>query len=237
MSFTVAFNKPEPEAPAPRPVDPARMTGDERRSANWQVRFVAWAVGFPSILAIAFVGTVGLWYAWRFTSDAQTWLALSAGLVAVTLFAAGLPIAWALTRDLNPFAAKAALVLWLACIAMNGAIMTNFARHIPAPVPAVSAIARDIPGEDGEEIDGRIEGLRDAIEDGRAWLKTHHSGADARRLASLQAELRRLETRRYGSSRTEAAPAGARPSAGPRYGGARPSHDCGLGCRAPDFRR
>jgi hypothetical protein len=152
-------------------------------------------------LSIAFVGAVGLWYAWRFTSDAQTWVALSAGLIAVTLFSAGLPIAWGLTRVLNPFAAKAALVFWLACIVMNCTIMTNFARHVPVPDAPTSAIARDVPGEEGAEIDSRIEGLRDAIEEGTRRVRTP---ADSRRLASLQAELRGLETRRYGGPLTAA---------------------------------
>ena len=204
-SVTLSFGEPEPAAPPARPFNPGAMTGDERASARWQVRFVAWVVGLPSLLSIGFVGAVGLWYAWRFTGDAQTWLALSAGLVAVTLFSAGLPIAWGLTRDLNPFAAKAALVFWLACIAMNGAIMTNFARHVPAPGPAVTTVARDVPGEEGAEIDNRIEGLRDAVEEGTRRVRTP---ADARRLASLQAELRSLETRRYGGPMTAAAPAG-----------------------------
>jgi hypothetical protein len=203
-SVTLSFGEPEP-APAPaRPFNPASMTGDERASARWQVRFVAGVVGLPSLLSIAFVGAVGLWYAWRFTGDAQTWLALSSGLIAVTLFSAGLPIAWGLTRDLNPFAAKAALVFWLACIAMNGAIMTNFARHVPTP--GAPAVMRAMPDENGEEIDSRIEGLRDAIEEGTRRVRTP---ADSRRLASLQAELRGLETQRYGGPMTAAAPAGA----------------------------
>jgi hypothetical protein len=68
------------------------MTYEERVNAGWQVKFIAWVVGFPSILAVAFTSIVGLWYAWIFTADTQTWLAVSAGLVAITMFAAGLPI-------------------------------------------------------------------------------------------------------------------------------------------------
>jgi hypothetical protein len=205
-SVTLTFGEPEPPPGPARPANPAAMTYDERASARWQVRFIAWVVGLPSILSIGFVGAVGLWYAWRFTSDAQTWLALSAGLIAVTLFAAGLPIAWALTRDLNPFAAKAAFVFWLACIGMNGAIMLHFARHIPTPGAPAPAVMRAMPDVDGEEIDIRIEGLRDAIEEGSRRIKTP---ADARRFANLQAELRGLETRRYGRPLTATAPAGA----------------------------
>ncbi len=215
MSFTVNFQKPEPAPPPSRPVDPSRMNSDERSSARWQVGFVAWVVGLPSLIAIAFVGIVGLWYAWQFTADAQTWLALSAGLIAVTLFGAGMPIAWGLTRDIQPVAAKAAFVFWLACVTMNFGIMAHFARHEPEALVPSAAIARDMPGDEARELDMEIGWRREAL---AGFDEDLAPGAPKRRRdeastpeaqgrrAKLQGELRKLEITRYGAAVTEAAP-------------------------------
>ena len=54
----------------------------------------------------------------------------------VTLFTAGLPIGAALNRGSEPGVAKAAFGFWIACIAVNLAVMANFAWHRPeAPAP------------------------------------------------------------------------------------------------------
>ncbi len=222
MSFTVNFQKPELPAPPARPVDPARMTRDERTSAGWQTLFVGWVIGLPSIMAVAFVGAVGIWYAWKFTDSIQTWLALSAGLVAITLFSAGMPIAWGLNRETQPIAAKAALGFGLACIAMNFAIMTHFARHEPEALAPSQAIARDMPGEEARELDMEIGWRREALADFDADLapdapkrkRNRATTPEAQgRHAQLQGELRRLETQRYGEAVTGTAP--SRPGSKP----------------------
>ena len=200
MSFTVNFQKPEPAPPPSRPVDPSRMNSDERSSARWQTRFVFWVVAVPSLMAVAFVGVVGLWYAWKFTSDIQTWLALSAGLLAVTLFGAGMPIAWGLTRDIQPVAARAAFVFWLACVAMNFAIMTHFARHEPETLAPSAAIARDMPGDEARELDMEIGWRREALADADENPRDTPEAKDW--YASTKAELRKLEIQRYGTAVT-----------------------------------
>ena len=143
-SVTLSFGEPEPPAAPPRPFNPASMTRDERTSAGWQTLFVGWVIGLPSIMAVAFVGLVGLWYAWQFTNDLQTWLALSAGLIAITLFSAGMPIAWSLNRETQPVAAKAAAAFGLACVAMNFGIMTHFATHKPELVQMERAPSEEV---------------------------------------------------------------------------------------------
>ena len=200
MSFTVNFQKPEPAPPPSRPADPSRMNSDERSSARWQVRFVAWVVGLPSVLSVAFVGIVGLWYAWQFTADAQTWLALSAGLIAVTLFGAGMPIAWGLTRDIQPVAARAAFVFWLACVAMNFAIMAHFARHEPEALAPSAAIAREMPGDEARELDMEIGWRREALADADENPRDTPEAKDW--YAGTKAELRQLEIQRYGTAVT-----------------------------------
>jgi hypothetical protein len=204
-SVTLTFGEPElppPPAPAPsRPADPAALTRDERTSANWQVKFIGWVVGLPSLIAIGFVAAVEQRHAWIFTADPQTWLAESAGLLAIALFGAGLPIAWGLTRDTQPTAAKAAFWFWLACVAMNFAIMAGFAWHDPEIRAAPPAIARDMPGDVAYELDGEIAWRREALAD--ADGHQGHFDADARAwYASTSAELRRLETKRYGTTIT-----------------------------------
>lgn len=211
MSQSVRLTFAEPEAPPPgaKPVNPAAMTRDERASANWQVRFIAWVVGLPSLMSIAFVGAAGLWYAWNFTADAQTWLALSAGLVAVTLFGAGLPIAWALMRDNNPMAAKAAFVFWIACVLMNFAIMAHFVRRTPAPAGPGRLVARDLPDREAYELDLEINWRREALADADEHPLTT---PEARRwYAATQADLWRFETKRYGKPVTLAAAPGPLP--------------------------
>ena len=222
MSFTVAFNKPEPEVPASRPINPASMTRDERTSAGWQTLFVGWVVGLPSILSVLFVGLVGIWYSWKFTDNLQTWLALSAGLVAITLFSAGMPIAWGLNRETQPIAAKAALGFGLACIAMNFAIMTHFARHEPEALAPSQAIARDMPGEEARELDLEIDWRRAALANFDEDLGPGAPERTRREASTLEAqgwraqmagELRKLEIKRYGAAVTAAAP--SRPGSKP----------------------
>ncbi len=212
-SVTLSFGEPEPPAAPPRPFNPASMTRDERTSAGWQTLFVGWVIGLPSIMAVAFVGAVGIWYAWKFTDNLQTWLALSAGLVAITLFSAGMPIAWGLNRETQPIAAKAALGFGLACIAMNFAIMTHFARHEPEALAPSQAIARDMPGEEARDLDMEIGWRREALADFDADLapdapkrrrdKANTPEAQGRR-TQLAGELRKLEIKRYGAAVTAA---------------------------------
>jgi hypothetical protein len=164
-SVTLTFGEPEAPPAAGRAADPASMTRDERRSANWQARLIAYCIGLPSILAIVFVGLVDLLHAWQAASDIQTGLAWALGLTTVTIFAAGLPVAWALTREHYRIVAQATLLLWLACLGMNAAIMSGFTRHEPtsqaiaAQVPAVpepglwDRLARPfLSDEQGEEL-------------------------------------------------------------------------------------
>ena len=116
-SVTLTFGEPEAPPPAPAPAKPAgndgALTREERRNNFWHVRLLAWVLGLPSILSIGFVGLVGLYYAFITTGDAKTWLALSAGILIVTLFTAGLPIGAALNRETEPGIAKAAFAFGL----------------------------------------------------------------------------------------------------------------------------
>ncbi len=190
------------------------MTYEERWNASLQVKFIAYAVGAPSLLSTAFCGIVGLWYAWIFTSDIQTWLAVSAGLLAITFFSAGLPIAWASTRGHNNVVARASFALWLACVAMNFVTMSHFARHVPAPAGPGYAVARDMAEDEAYDLDIDIESVRNAIAEGVELTKTRGgSPYYQRRRQELQAELLRLETKRYGAPVTMAAP--ARPGSAP----------------------
>ena len=197
------------------------MTYEERWNASLQVKFIAYAVGAPPLLSTAFVGIVGLWYAWIFTSDIQTWLAVSAGLLAMTFFSAGLPIAWAPTRGHNNVVARASFALWLACVAMNFVTMSHFARHVPEAAGASALSWRAIcAADEAHDLDIDIEGIRDILADfdeERGTRQTRgaagpHHGKRAQ-AANLQAELRNLETKRYGAPVTMAAP--ARPGSAP----------------------
>ena len=201
-SFRISLDAPEAPPPPPsKLVNPAALTREERHNNGWHVRFIAWVLGLPSILSIAFVGLVGLYYAFVTTGNTKTWLALSAGIVIVTLFTAGLPIGAALNRETEPAVAKAAFGFWIACIALNLAIMGNFAGYQAAPAIPAPAIMAPLPLDDDGETDGRIEELRGAIEDARV-----RTPDDARRLANIKSELASLETRRYGGPVSPATP-------------------------------
>jgi hypothetical protein len=212
-SVTLTFGEPEAPPPAPAPAKPAgndgALTREERRNNFWHVRLLAWVLGLPSILSIGFVGLVGLYYAFITTGDAKTWLALSAGILIVTLFTAGLPIGAALNRETEPGIAKAAFAFWAACIALLFGIMVHFAWHSPEVRAAPQAIAREMPSRAAYELDGEIAWRREALADAEG-----HQGnfdADARAwYASTSAELRRLETKRFGTTITgNAAPSPA----------------------------
>ncbi len=212
-SFRISLDDPPPSAPPPKPANPAALTREERSNAGWHLRFIGWIIGLPSILSIAFVGAVGLWYAYVTTADVKTWLALSAGILIVTLFTAGLPIGAALNRENAPGVAKAAFGFWIACILLNLAVMANFAWHRlegPAPVNA-SASAPHLSAADAGRLDLAISKLRYRIAD-YAELASQRSArfdtAENRQAyAAAQAELRKLETARYGSPASSSAPA------------------------------
>jgi hypothetical protein len=183
------------------------MTYEERWNAGLQTRFIAYAVGMPSIVSTAFVGAVSLWYAWISTSNIQTWLAFSAGLLVITLFSAGLPIAWASTRDNNKLVARAALGLWLACVAMNFVTMSHFARHVPALAPARAPTfvkALGLSAAEVEKLDWDIAGvwykLADFDEEMSGPRRRRFDTAENRRqYAAWQEQLQRLEIKRYGA--------------------------------------
>ena len=142
-SFRISLDDPPPPPAPPKPLNPAALTREERSNAGWHLRFIGLVIGLPSVLSVAFVGAVGLWYAWASAADTTTWAALSAGIVIVTLFTAGLPIGAALNRDSEPGVAKAAFGFWIACIAVNLAVMAHFAWHRPeAPALIAQAPAR-----------------------------------------------------------------------------------------------
>ncbi len=208
-SFRISLDdSPPPPAPA-KPANPAALTREERSNAGWHLRFIGWIIGLPSILSIAFVGAVGLWYAYVTTVDATTWLALSAGVVIVTLFTAGLPIGAALNRENAPGVAKAAFGFWLACILLNLAVMANFAWHKPeatAPVAQAPAhvSAPHLSAADAGRLDWEISKLWYALADFDAETAGPHgarfdTAENRSRYAATQAELRQLETKRYGA--------------------------------------
>jgi hypothetical protein len=203
MSNSVTLTFGEPKAPPPpmpekpvKPAGPAAFTREERRNNFWHVRLLAWVLGLPSVLSVGFVGLVGLFYAYVATGDAKTWLALSAGIIIVTLFVAGLPIGAALNRG-EPVIARAALGFWGACFLLLFGIMTHFAMYRPEPAPVAPATIADapeaLPVDDPDETDNRIADLRETI--GEAVIRTPE---DARRLDGIKAQLRTLERQRYG---------------------------------------
>ncbi len=196
-SVTLTFGEPEPApSPASAPTQ-IRKTTDEHRSINWQIRFVAWVIGLPSILAMLFTGIVGLIYAWRFTSDIQTWLAISSGLITATLFAAGLPAAW------GTKAGKPAFVFWILCVAVNFGFMAHFAIAGASNPPAVN-----MPRSEARELDAEIawrqEALAEFDEDlsasasSRKRIEASSPEAIERR-STLAGELSALEAKRHGS--------------------------------------
>ncbi len=212
-SFRISLDDPPPPPAPVKAANPAALTREERSNAGWHLRFIGWIIGLPSILSIAFVGSVGLWYAYVTTADVKTWLALSAGILIVTLFTAGLPIGAALNRENAPGVAKAAFGFWIACILLNLAVMGSFAWHRqegPAPVNA-SASAPHLSAADAGRLNLAISKLRYRIAD-YAELASQRSArfdtAENRQAyAAAQAELRKLETARYGSPASSSAPA------------------------------
>ena len=178
------------------------------------VKFIAYIVGVPSLGSVAFVSIVGLWYAWIFTSDWGTWAAVSAGLVFIAAFSAGLPIAWAHTRGRNNVVAHPALGLWIACVTMNFFTMSQFARYVPEAAAPAFIKAPDLSAAEIEKLDYRIESIRDILDDfdeevAAGGRRRQHalSTENGRGHADLQAELRSLEAKRYGLSVTKGAPA------------------------------
>ena len=205
-SFKITLDDPPPSPPPAKLIDPAALTREERSNAGWHVRLIGWIIGLPSILSIAFVGSVGLWHAYATAADTKTWLALSAGIVIVTLFTAGLPIGAALNRENAPEVARAAFGFWIACILLNLAVMAHFARARPeAPAPArASVTAPHLSAADAGRLDLEIAKLwyklGDFDEEMAGPRRARFDTAENRRqYAALQAELRRLETKRYGA--------------------------------------
>jgi hypothetical protein len=203
-SFRISLDDPPP-APAAKPANPAALTREERSNAGWHLRFIGWIIGLPSVLSVAFVGAVGLWYAWATAADTKSWLALSAGIVIVTLFTAGLPIGAALNRENAPGVAKAAFGFWLACILLNLAVMAHFAWERPevaAPASA-SVTAPHLSAADAGRLDWQIAKLWYALSDFKEAVAAEPARfgtpENRRRFAGLQAELQGLETKRYGA--------------------------------------
>ena len=97
---------------------------------------------------------------------------------------------------------------------MNSGIMAHFARHVPAPAGPGHAVARGMAEDEAYDLDIEIESVRNAIAEGAELTKTRgDSPYCRRRRQELQAELLRLETKRYGAPVTTAAP--ARPGSQP----------------------
>ena len=87
VSFTVNFQKPEPAHPRPAARHPSRKKSDERSSARWQVGLWPGLSGFRASLPSPSLhrGSVVRVAVHR---RCQTWLALSAPTMAVTLLQA-----------------------------------------------------------------------------------------------------------------------------------------------------
>ena len=209
-SFRISLDDPPPLPPAPpKPLNPAALTREERSNAGWHLRFIGLVIGLPSVLSVAFVGAVGLWYAWATAADTTTWVALSAGIVIVTLFTAGLPIGAALNRENAPEVAKAAFGFWIACIIVNLAVMGYFTWHRPeAPAAVAQASTRvtapQASAADAGRLDKKIAELWFLVADFDAAMASPQrarfdTAENWHRYAGLQAELRRLETKRYGA--------------------------------------
>ena len=208
-SFRISLDDPPPPPAPPKPLNPAALTREERSNAGWHLHLIGWIIGLPSILSVAFVGAVGGWYAYASTADTKTWLALSAGIVIVTLFTAGLPIGAALNRGSEPAVARAVFGFWLACVLVNGAVMANFARARPETPAAVAqastrVTAPHLSAADAGRLDKKIAELWFLVSDLDAAIASPQrarfdTAENWRRYASLQAELRKLETKRYGA--------------------------------------
>ena len=196
-----------------RPASPStrRVTREERHNNSWHVRFIAWVLGLPSILSIGFVCCVGLYYANVTTSDTLTRLALSVGILVITLFTAGLPIGAALNRDSEPAVAKAAFGFWIACFVLDLAVMGNFAWHRPeaaspvaqAPVRASVSVPH-LSAAEAERLDWDIAGLWYNLADFDELVhgpRRERFGTPQNRqlYAAKYAQLQQLETKRYGA--------------------------------------
>jgi hypothetical protein len=211
-SFKIMLDGPEAPPPPPsKPVNPAALTREERHNNSWHVRFIAWVLGLPSILSIGFVCCVGLYYANVTTEDALTRLALSVGILVITLFTAGLPIGAALNRETEPAVAKAAFGFWIACFVLDLAVMGNFAWHRPeAASPVAQAPARasvsvpHLSAAEAERLDWDIAGLwytlTDLDEEMHGPRRERFGTPQNRQLYAAQyAQLQQLETKRYGA--------------------------------------
>ncbi len=127
----------------------------------------------------------------------------------MTLFTAGLPIGAALNREQRPAVAQAAFGFWIACILVNRAVMANFAWHRPeAPAAVAQASTRvtapQLSAADAGRLDKKIAELWFLVADFDAAMASPQrarfdTAENWHRYAGLQAELRRLETKRYGA--------------------------------------
>jgi hypothetical protein len=196
---------------------PDAMNPEERWTANMLTKPLT-LVGGASLVATAFVAAVGLWYAWIYSKDLQTFLVPAVGLPVLAVMSSSLPIAWARTRDNNTIVARLSLGLWIACVFMNVIVMLYFALYVPAPkAPAVQAAAslRAQPAVRAPNLsEGEIERLDDEIR-WRWYLVNDYgeelatakgakrerllSAEDRRRYAIAKTELEQFEIRRYGA--------------------------------------
>ena len=210
-SFKIMLEEPEAPPTPSKPVNPAALTREERSNMGWHVRFIAWVLGLPSILSIGFVCCVGLYYANVTTSDTLTRLALSVGILVITLFTAGLPIGAALNRETEPAVAKAAFGFWIACFVLDLAVMGNFAWHRPEAAPPVaqapvraSVSVPHLSAAEAERLDWDIAGLWYTLTDFDELVhgprRERFDTPKHRQLYAAQyARLQQLETKRYGA--------------------------------------
>ena len=131
---------------------------------------------------------------------------------------AGLPIAWARTRDNNAIVARLSLGLWIACVFVNAIVMLYFALYVPAPPPpAVQAAAPhraqpavrapNLSEDEIERLDDEIRWRWYLVNDYGEELATAKgakrerllSAEDRRRYAIAKTELEQFEIRRYGA--------------------------------------
>ncbi len=195
---------------------PDAMNPEVRWTANLLTKALAYGVGVPSLVATAFVGAVGEWYAWIYSSGLQTFFGYAIGLLVIAVWSSCLPIAWANSRGNDPIVARAAFGLWAACVFMNVVTMLHFVRHVPAAPPvAVQAAAParpavnapNLPEDEIERLDDKISELWYLVNDYGQELETA-AGArrerlltaeSKRRYALARTELEQLEIRRYGA--------------------------------------
>jgi hypothetical protein len=195
---------------------PDAMNPEERWTANLLTKLLAYGVGVPSLVATAFVGAVGEWYAWNYASGLQTFFGYAIGLLVIAVLSSCLPIAWANTRGSDPMVARAAFGLWAACVFMNVVTMLHFARHVPAAPPAAVQAAApvrpainapNLPEDEIERLDDKISELWYLVNDYGQELATATgvrrerllSAESKRRYALAKTELEQLEIRRYGA--------------------------------------